>query len=191
MPTRQTTLEDKRSGGIEQAIWRVSVVRAYYSTLDRDTPSPFCETRAFIFLKHKPTPIQRELYYKRLMSSINNIEEHVFYSTAQAVNSESAEYEDSKTATQIRIKEIKDKEKVVVEINGYEFEPVDADEIREQLGLGETDVIRFGYVYNFFAKRDNKGKILSNSVYNDRRIKTILTEQLSFDKFIKGTLEGK
>jgi hypothetical protein len=191
MPTRQTTLEDKRSGGIEQTIWRVSVVRAYYSTLDRDTPSPFCETRAFIFLKEKPTNIKKQILYRRLSSSINNLEEYAFYSLAQATNNESAESQDQRTSTQIKIKEIKDKKNVVVEINGYEFESVDADEIRESLGLSERDIIRFGYVYNFFTKRDEKGRILKNSVYNDRRIKSMLSEQLSLEKLMKSLTEVK
>jgi len=145
-------------------IWRLSYVRMYYSAIEEgETPKPFAEIRAFIFPKDKPTEIQRRIISKRLENAVEDMTNYVFTSIKQAELSDKAYYEDEKTTNVLEV-ERKKKGEIKVEIDGYEAERVEIEEIKERLKR-----IYFNKIYRY-GRIETKRKSTPAYEYDEYKI---------------------
>jgi len=123
-------------------VYRVSLVRMYYSTVDTrsQTPTPFCELRSFLFLNSIPTTIQKRRLRSMLAEELNKLEDIIESVGEQKRAGTIAEYRDPKRSPYLEILkptpiEVKmPTRNVKVMIEGYEVEQVDLDEVFEMRG---------------------------------------------------------
>jgi hypothetical protein len=121
----------------------------YYTTLeDTETPKPFCEIRAYVFLKNKPTPIEIARWKKQLTSELNWLQT-IFLNKSRHYKREPEK--DKVEVRAIGVKGITGTKKVKMEIDGFEVEEVDIDEV-----IKSFDRITFGKIYRYvaFYKKD-------------------------------------
>lgn len=159
--------------------YRISLIRTYSSTLDRGTPDPFAEIRAFEFLDHYPTPMELQVIYSELEVSINALEIHVLTSL-QTAKDAMLNKRGEVTATQkdrkerpipIAVKEVT-KGRPTIEIDGYEVEDLDVEEVMQTFKYIEK--IRFNRVYHYFALFDASGEPIFE--YDDNEIQKMIDE---------------
>jgi len=142
---------------VKAIIYRVSLVKMLFSKyVKRGTPSPFVEMRAFIFSKTKPTMREEILYRKGLEAVINNTE-NLFVSIVDAKKQnllDSPEW--SSIETQGIDTETPPTQRVVMEIDGFEVEEVDIDEVSKYY---KSEKMEFDEIYRYVAFFDQNGEI--------------------------------
>lgn len=147
-----------------EKIWRISVVRCYYAIepKTRRTPTPFCEIRAFIFFKKRPTQLMLNLTRERLKRQIELTEKlidsirRVKFEIPEETGKEIVYWTTDADDHIIEVK--KKREEIKLEIDGYEVEDVDRDEI---LAFFKTmkKRISFNTIYRYVAFFEPDGSI--------------------------------
>lgn len=144
---------------VKKTVWRISMVKMLYakpSRVKKGTPEPFCEIRAFIFSKTKPTAREEMLYKKGLKAVINNTE-NLFISIVDAKKEDALddpEWGDLEKQTVDT--EFPKTPKVEIEIDGYEVEEIDLDEVAQWV---KEDRLHFDFIYRYVAFREPDGTI--------------------------------
>lgn len=144
-------------------IWRISAVRMFYAvTIKKKTPTPFCEIRAFMFTKKRPISLMlniikerltREIEItERLLDSINRVKYVIPTETGRDVVYWSTDYEEHELEVKKKFGTIK------VEIDGYEIEDIDADEVMSMFKKMKKN-IAFNFIYRYVAFFDTSGNI--------------------------------
>ena len=136
-------------------VYRVSLVSmAFASTIRRSqTPIPFMEMRSFVFLDRIPNPTQEVRIKRALKEAIENdlMHEflgHIFESGRQ---DQSFSFLSRQTAKPIALKQITNRFRI--EIEGYEVEQIDLDEVmHEQIYWSESPI--HGNIDHHFFKYD-------------------------------------
>jgi hypothetical protein len=141
----------------KSTIYRLSVCRMYYAISPKaETPLPFSECRAFIFLKERPTRIMEEGIKTLLREAIDRMMPF-FFSLVIAEESGKAFYEEESKTDDISV--TKRKGKMKIEIDGYEIEEVSVEDILEYMKRTEQRII-FNQIYRYvrfdFAKRPSR-----------------------------------
>lgn len=152
-------------------VFRVSLVSmAFCSNVRRSqTPLPFMELRSFVFLDHIPNPTQEVRVKRALKEAIENdlmhdFLGHIFESGRQ---DQSFSFLSQQTAKPISLKQITNRFRI--EIEGYEVEHIDLDEImHEQIYWSEQPIQ--GNIDHHFFKFDRvqggmKLHLNTNQVY--------------------------
>jgi hypothetical protein len=110
-------------------VFRVSLVVMVFADFQKrsSTPEPFLECRSFLFLDHIPNPMQEIRIKKMLKDSIEDdimgkFIPHIFDAANQSYN-----FLTRQTAKPISLKQMTNRYKV--EIEGFEVEQIDLDEI--------------------------------------------------------------
>ena len=108
-------------------VYRVSlVVMVFASEVKRGSPQPFVELRSFLFLDRIPTPLEEVRIKAALRLSIDEVMHkflpHIFLTDKQDYNMISRE-----TAKPISLKSLTRMTKIQIE--GFEVEPMDIDEV--------------------------------------------------------------
>jgi hypothetical protein len=124
-------------------VYRVSLVSMAFANLQRrsQTPVPFLELRSFVFLDHIPNPTQEVRIKRALKQAIENdlmhdFLGHIFESGRQ---DQSFSFLSRQTAKPISLKQITNRFRI--EIEGYEVEQIDLDEImHEQIYWSENPI---------------------------------------------------
>lgn len=155
----------------ENKIYRLSLVKMYYAKIKKkETPDPFCEIRAFTFLPYEPTTTLQMRIKKELENAIHQLIveflPHIFFSEKNEF------YEESKEELQsILVKKLT--EQVKIEIDGWEVEEIDIDEIMKDYLIGgevrhwfrqdraekKKFRLNFGIIYRYVAFFDEEGNI--------------------------------
>lgn len=122
-------------------VYRVSLVRMYYCTdkdkRTRDTPTPFCELRAFMFLRKIPNQRQRIRIREFLASQLDELENIIESIGEQKRAGLIAEWFDPKLRNDYEIDNPKEisltvpTKNVKVMIEGFEVEQIDLESIFE------------------------------------------------------------
>jgi len=148
---------------VRKTIFRISLVKMLYSKpsrIRRGTPNPFVEIRAFIFSKTKPTFREEMLYKKGLEAVINNTE-NLFSSIVEAKKQDAlddSEWKDLETEPVST--EYPATPRVEMEIDGYEIEEVDIDEVSDWFAKNNIpDKLEFDSIYRYVAFFNPDGTI--------------------------------
>jgi len=146
-------------------IWRLSFCRMYYSSIENtETPSPFCEIRAFLILKNKPVGVALYHIKDRLIKAIEKTESLLEMDRDRRRKRSKkgknwfdvVENESKSEEQEIAVSEKEGK--IKVEINGFEIEGVDADELLKF--FKETRAkIKFDRIYRYVAFFNKDGTI--------------------------------
>ncbi len=143
----------------KQTIWRISLVKMLYSKPNRKrrgTPDPFVEIRAFIFSRTKPTVKEEMLYRKGLDAVINNTE-NLFTSIVDAKRQDALDDPEWGDLTTEGIStETPTTPRVEMEIDGYEVEEIDLDEVSQYY---KGDKMIFDEIYRYVSFREPDGSI--------------------------------
>jgi hypothetical protein len=135
----------------QQTIWRISVVRVYSAPPKKrksnDTPIPFCEMRAFVFLPKKPSIYELKPLNNGLTQAINYTE-NLFQSIYTAREQDALEQDDSLEEHGIRMHPATPR--TIFEIQGYECQPIDAEEAMKHFS-DERQQLKFFDVYRYTA----------------------------------------
>jgi hypothetical protein len=129
----------------------------YYAVEPKsETPLPFSETRAFIFIRERPTRIMEESIKTLLREAIDRMMP-LFFSLVAAEESGKAFYEEKSETDDISV--TKRKGKIKLEIDGYEIEEISVEDILEFMKRTEQRII-FNQIYRYvrfdFAKRPSR-----------------------------------
>jgi len=137
------------------SFFRCSYVRSYSAEnyhKKGNTPEPFCELRAFIFLPRKPTIIELKQINNGLEQVINYTET-LFQSIYDAKEADSLEQDDKLVEYEVKTS-FATSPKAVMRIDGFEAERVDVDEVAKHF-RDKNDVKTFQiYTYVAFANPD-------------------------------------
>lgn len=140
----------------QEKIWRVQVVKQYSSKRkSKDTPDNFCELRAFIFLRYKPTIYELKLLYRGLTQAIEYTE-NLFKSLYVAKEMNALETEYKYEEDEIRVLYPKGK-KAIVEISGFEVSVMDIDEVLKY--FKDERSFKFYEIYRYCAFFNEYGNI--------------------------------
>lgn len=145
---------------VKKTVWRISLVKMLYSKSNRirkGTPNPFVEIRAFIFSKTKPT-IREEKIYKRGFEAVINNTENLFVSIVEAKRQDALddpEWSDLEEEM-IRAEYPKTQPIVDMEIDGFEVEEVDIDEVTK---FFKGEKLEFDEIYRYVAFYNPDGTI--------------------------------
>jgi len=146
-------------------IWRLSFCRMYYSSLENtETPSPFCEIRAFILFKKKPVGVAYYHIKDRLTKAIEKTESLLEMDRDRRKKRSKkgknwfdvVEHESKSEEQEIAVSEKEGR--IKVEINGFEIEGVDADELLKFFKLSKAK-ITFEKIYRYVAFFNKDGTI--------------------------------
>lgn len=144
-------------------VWRVSMVREYSAEHpSSETPDPICEIRAFVFLENKPTVYEYKLL-KEGLTQVINYTENLFYSIYIAdekglltkTTSEDPEITEIRTV-------IPATPRIVFEIDGYEVEKIDLDEVTRHFKDDVTKA-KFNEIYRYCGFYDQHTKDIDPS----------------------------
>lgn len=110
-------------------VFRVSLVVMTFSQIQKraTSPQPFLEMRSFLFLDHIPNPMQEIRIKKMLKDSIEDDIMGKFIPHIFDAQNQSYDFLTRQTAKPISLKQLTNRFKV--EIEGFEVEQVDLDEI--------------------------------------------------------------
>jgi hypothetical protein len=113
-----------------QSIYRVSFVKMFYTALKKGaTPDPFAEFRAFMLLQEKPPTRLIEINLRnKLEKTLDWLIENVFVFQRDAINQGAVSVDDKYTIERISASKKVDG-RLKIEINGFEVEKVDVNEI--------------------------------------------------------------
>jgi hypothetical protein len=161
-------MAEKKEPPLESKIWRISFCRMWYSIAPkkRETPTPFAEFRAFIFLKDKPpTPLLELSIKRRLKDAVDKLKE-ICPSIIESYKNGTADFDD-KTLME-EVKATKKEGIIKIEIDGYEIEPMDImnfvtivndNEIMLHLLKQTPKKIPFDEIYRYMAFFSQTGMI--------------------------------
>jgi len=141
----------------QQIIFRVSVCRIYSSKpthKKNQTPEPFCELRAFVFLPKKPSIYELKLLNNGLTQVINYTE-NLFQSIQVAMDMNSIETDERMYEEGVRVQPARPQS--FLEINGWSAEEIDRDEIERMFGSRQK--INFFDIQKYIAFYDQNGEI--------------------------------
>jgi hypothetical protein len=157
---------------VQQTVWRFSCMIMLYNNLpNRDTPTPFCELRAFKYLLRKPVSLAEiSMLKKELTKAINElIDKPGLQKLSNSLNLGVIRADDRK-CTNLEEFEFSHlpSGKVRVMINGFEKEPIDV--IEAKVHVDNTDIkhkiiknmpqkITYGYIFRYVAFFGREGKI--------------------------------
>lgn len=131
-------------------ILRISLVKMVYATIKkRNTPSPFMELRAFIFLRKMPRPVEIPLIKKKLENSLQEIIDkllpHIFYTDKNEYIFDPKQTEKLINVTTSLTRFSK------VEIDGFEVQQTDLDEIFYEKLFWEIEGRKIPFIHKFFS----------------------------------------
>ena len=142
----------------QQIIYRCSVVRIYSAKpthrKQNQTPEPFCELRAFVFLPKKPSIYELKLLNNGLIQVINYTE-NLFQSIQVAQDMDSIETDEALYEQGIRVQPATPQS--FLQIDGYEVSQIDKDEIERM--FGDRQKIHFHDIHRYVAFYDQFGNI--------------------------------
>lgn len=139
-----------------QTLWRISVVRVYSSKPTHkkvETPTPFCELRAFVFLPKKPSIYELKLLNNGLTQAINYTE-NLFQSIQVAQDMDSIETDEALYEQGVRVQPATSR--TIFEINGFECQPIDAEEVMKHFS-DERQRLKFFDIYRYTAFYNSNG----------------------------------
>jgi hypothetical protein len=153
-------------------VWRESLVTMFYGTRpNTDTPTPFCEIRAFIYLPAKPTLAETSMLKRRLKDAIDGIldKPSMLKRLGQAIGRGSVSRQSATNAEELEYYDLPSG-KIKVRIDGHERELVDV--IETQVHVDNTDIKHkivkvlpkktlptFNYIFRYVAFFGPEGKI--------------------------------
>lgn len=140
-------------------VYRVSLVSMSFASAIRRsaTPSPFLELRSFVFLDKIPNPTQELRIKRALKEAIENdlmhdFLGHIFESGRQ---DQSFSFLSRQTAKPISLKQITNRFRI--EIEGYEVEQIDLDEIMHENIYWSESPIQGNIDHHFFKYQRVQG----------------------------------
>jgi hypothetical protein len=140
-------------------VFRISLVKMVHAKYPRkDTPEPFMELRSFIFLDRLPAGIYLGNLRKSLDSSIREMMEKVLPHIFKGKEG-NYEYMEQEPKGQINLKQKTRYFKV--EIDGFEVEQIDLDEIFSERLYWNVKGYRMPFDHTFFNK-SRIGRVLSD-----------------------------
>jgi hypothetical protein len=119
----------------------------------KTTPEPFCELRAFVFLPQKPSIYELKLLNNGLTQAINYTE-NLFQSIQVAQDMDSIETDEALYEQGIRVQPATPR--TIFEINGFECQSIDAEEIQKHFS-DERQRLKFFEVYRYTAFYNQSG----------------------------------
>lgn len=185
-------------------VYRVSlVVMIFASEIKRNTPSPFMELRSFLFLDRIPTPMEEIRIKAALKFSIEEVMQkflpHIFMTDKQDYNMISQQ-----TARPVNLMTKAQLTRMTrIEIQGYEVEPMDIDEVlnesiywkelngRMEHGLFSVDTrdtVKRGrkrlqlvtnYIYRYVAFYTEDGEIKRD--YDEFEIRDVVAQRIKLE----------
>lgn len=154
-----------------QTLWRISVVRIYSSKpthrKQNQTPEPFCELRAFVFLPKKPSIYELKLLNNGLTQAINYTE-NLFQSIQVAMDMDSIETDERLFEEGVGVQPATPR--TIFEINGFECQPIDAEEIQKHFS-DERQRLKFFDIYRYTAFYNQSG--MPEKEYGEQEISEI------------------
>jgi hypothetical protein len=132
-----------------------------------ETPTPFCELRAFVFLPKKPSIYELKLLNNGL-TQVVNYTENLFQSIQVAMDMDSIESDEKLFEEGVRVQPATPQ--TVFEINGFECEPLDAEEITKHFS-DERQRLKFFDIYRYTAFYDSNGN--PEKEYGENEIRSI------------------
>lgn len=138
-------------------VFRVSLVKMVHAKFPKkSTPEPFMEMRAFVFLNQLPVGIYMANLRKSLNSSINDMIDKILPHIFKGKEG-NYEFMEQEPKGQINLKQKTRFFKV--EIDGFEVEPIDLDEIFTERLYWIVKGYRLPFEHTFFTK-GRIGKVL-------------------------------
>lgn len=120
-------------------VYRISLVWMFYTTkVGGKTPTPFAELRVFFFTDRKPTLDELRIARAGMREILDALFE-IFTSLAMAIDMKAVNYDEDMPVTSISAK-------IKTEIEGFEVEEIDFDEVMEYF---KTEKRRFKFFENF------------------------------------------
>jgi hypothetical protein len=162
-------------------VFRLSLVKMIYAKFKkRGTPDPFLEIRAFCFLPQQPTATLEARWQRELLKAIKEIEDVLL----DHINLDPRNYDimlDTRK-TSISVKQLTKFFKI--EIEGWEVEQVDIDEImqddpdhryfrKERIEVGSRLKLNTGVIYRYMAFYNPDGT-LKKPDYDEKDIREML-----------------
>ena len=141
----------------QQTIWRISVCRIYSAKpthKKQETPEPFCELRAFVFLPKKPSIYELKLLNNGLIQVVNYTE-NLFQSIQVAYDQNSIETDEQMYEEGVRVQPATPQS--FLQIDGYEISKLDEDEIHRM--YRDREKIHFFDIQRYTAFYDQFGNI--------------------------------
>jgi hypothetical protein len=140
----------------QQQIFRVSVVRIYSAKpthrKQNQTPEPFCELRAFVFLPKKPSIYELKLLNNGL-TQVVNYTENLFQSIQVAMDMDSIESDEKLFEEGVRVQPATPQS--FLQIDGYEISELDKDEAEKY--FRDSQKIHFFNIQRYVAFYDQYG----------------------------------
>jgi hypothetical protein len=140
----------------QQQIFRISVCRIYSSKpthKKQQTPEPFCELRAFVFLPKKPSIYELKLLNNGL-TQVVNYTENLFQSIQVATDLDSIEVDERMYEEGVRVQPATPQS--FLEINGWSAEEIDRDEVERMFGSRQK--LNFFDIQRYVAFYDQSGQ---------------------------------
>lgn len=155
----------------KKILYRVSLVKMLFAKTSHkkgDTPEPFVEIRSFIILDKKPTILEEKICKKGLEAVIKYTET-LFDSLhdAKRANSLDQPFEGNLEKDMIRT-QFPASTRPVMEIDGYEVEKVDVDEVSK---FFKDNKLKMNEVYRYVGFYNMNGNI--NFEYDEDDIKHV------------------
>jgi hypothetical protein len=141
------------------------------------TPEPFCELRAFIFLPKKPSIYELKLLNNGL-TQVVNYTENLFQSIQVAIDQNSIETDEKLFEEGVRIQPATPQS--FLQIDGYEISQLDRDEVERM--FGNSQKIHFHDIKRYVAFYDQWGS--PSKEYDSSDIESLETIQKKLQKQI-------
>ena len=173
------------------SVYRISLVVMSFADVVRrkQTPIPFLEMRAFLFIARIPNPTE-EIAIKRALKRaieedlMKNFLAHIFESDK---SDQSFSFLSRQTAKEISLKQLTNRFKV--EIEGYEVEKIDVDEIiTEPIYWSESPIGRT-VDHFFFNSERTAAPVLKGMTRLHRKVNTVYHYVAFYDE--NGDLDGE
>lgn len=159
-------------------IIRFSILREYFSSIEKDTPVPFSEFRVFAFFRERPTTLMFRIISERMTREIERMEK--LFPSINLVKNElpamkEREYIGTKTRPEMTvINAVEKRGETRISINGMEISAVDEQEVISFFRKFKTR-ISFGQFYRYAAFFGNDGRVKAE--YDEDDIQRLEAEE--------------